>query len=83
MAEDVRMRDVFAQRRRSVRLMAQGGGVHAEAVADGAGTVREDVAQVGVAAGAAHLGAHHPVRAVLDVADGAGQRLVEAGPAAV
>src|SRR5690606_18225980 len=43
----------------------------------------EPVPEVRVAPGAADLGADHPVRAVLDVPDRAGQRLVEARPAAV
>src|SRR5262245_43774877 len=44
--------------------------------------VREDVAEVGLAAGATHLGAVHEMRAVVVLADGAaGGRLVKARPA--
>src|SRR5690606_26543126 len=43
----------------------------------------EPVAEVGVAVGPAHLGAHHTERAVLQVAHGARERLVERRPAAV
>src|SRR6478609_6529392 len=57
--------------------------VHAVALAAGiAWAVVEDVAQVRVAAGAAHLRPHHAVRAVLAEFDRARQRLREAWPAA-
>src|SRR5690606_41241430 len=70
---------------RSQLLEGEGDGVHAVAVARrGPRRVGEDVAEVGVAAGAAHLGADHAQGAVLVEGDrvvvGGG---VEARPAAV
>src|SRR6185295_13426695 len=57
--------------------------VDAVAVAGGgAVAVGEDVPEVGAAVGAAHLDPLHPVRGVLDVLHGVGDRLVEARPAA-
>ena len=58
--------------------------VHAVAVAGGrAEAVGEHVAEVRAAVGAAHLGAHHAERGVLDELDRLGaHRLVEARPAA-
>src|SRR5690625_4897490 len=60
-------------------------GVHAVPVARrGLRGVGKHVAQVGVTRRAAHLGADHPQRRVLDVLDGAGlRRLIEARPTAV
>jgi hypothetical protein len=55
----------------SAALQVERDAVHAPPLPAGlARTVVEDVAEMGVAARAAHLGADHPVRAVLDQFDG-------------
>src|SRR4051812_6342400 len=71
---------------RLLRLRVEGDrqAVHAVAgVLRGHVLATEDVAQVGVAAGAADLGAEHAVGAVVDLLDGARDGIVERGPAAV
>src|SRR6056297_3411781 len=70
---------VRVSRRRSAvaALQVDAGGVDAVALAGGLGAVGEDVAEVGAAVLAAHLGAHHAEAAVFDVLDLVGVEGVE------
>src|SRR4051794_7420454 len=73
--------DARQQASGAARLQVERDRVHAVALTRRLRTVVEDVPEVAAAAPAPHLGAHHPVRAVLDQLDRLRRlRLVEARP---
>src|SRR4051794_36188899 len=71
----------MSRRRRCRRMEHQRKTVDAIAQARGLRAVVEDVAEMAAAAAAMHFGAQHAKGAVLDLADGIFDRLVEARPA--
>src|SRR5215469_8811696 len=63
------------------RVKLQGKPVHAVTQAGRLRTIVKDVAEMAAAAAAMHLGAHHAKGAVLGLADGIFEWLIEARPA--